>query len=275
MPGMDLSTLNSEQLRNILDAARARNQQDLTEDVLSELEARRARAPGRRIFEREPVGEEQPEAWWEDLRQEAELEPAPASPGRAPAILGVLGAVVLSAGLGWWLSAPHGPRVQGSAGAVPPPAVETMQLAPGPPVAPVEPPRRLAEPAPPAPPPLAMTARTAPIPRAETATPTPSRTRLAARAPSKPADPCRAEATPADRLVCGSPTLTAQHREMREAYTRALKAGVDPLMIDREQAEWRAIRNEVKDPSKLATLYNRRIRELDAAARAADDDPPI
>ncbi len=85
----------------------------------------------------------------------------------------------------------------------------------------------------------------------------------------RPAIPptCRAKPTPADRLVCADPALGAQHRRMRAAYDKALAAGADPLAIDRGQAEWRVARNAQGDRKALMSIYERRIWELQAAAR--------
>jgi uncharacterized protein len=103
-------------------------------------------------------------------------------------------------------------------------------------------------------------------------------TRLAKAAPrpARKADPCRLRPTPADRILCANPALEVQHRQMRTAYERALARGVDPLIIDQGQAEWRAVRNVASNKSELQTLYARRIRELNAARPAPrpPEEPP-
>jgi len=73
----------------------------------------------------------------------------------------------------------------------------------------------------------------------------------------------------ADRLVCASPVLRAQHRRMRQAYDQALSAGADPLTVDRGQAQWRALRAAAKTPAELKALYARRIRQLRVEAMQA------
>ncbi|HEX7947477.1 MAG TPA: hypothetical protein VF495_22625, partial [Phenylobacterium sp.] len=87
------------------------------------------------------------------------------------------------------------------------------------------------------------------------------------------ASSCRTRPTPADRLVCGYPTLSRQHDRMLAAYNRALvMSGSDPLALDADQAKWRAMRDRVSDRAKLADLYQQRIRDLDAiAARPAPE----
>jgi hypothetical protein len=47
----------------------------------------------------------QADAWWEDLRQEAELPPA-APRSKTPVILGAIAAIFLSGSLAWWLTSP-------------------------------------------------------------------------------------------------------------------------------------------------------------------------
>lgn len=105
---------------------------------------------------------------------------------------------------------------------------------------------------------------------ARVATAAPTRRRPAAA----PVDRCRFEPTPADRILCAAPALRRQDEQMRTAYEKALAAGANPLEIDRGQAEWRAARNDAENPAQLAAFYARRIRELDAAARAAPMTPP-
>src|SRR5262245_29056260 len=113
MPGLDLSSLNAQELRNILEAARTRNQPQLTQEVLSELQSRRTRAgrvPWRVLHNGEEEADE-PEAWWADLRQEA-VEPEFRPRGRWSTGLAILAAVMVSGGLGWWLSPrSHEPHV--------------------------------------------------------------------------------------------------------------------------------------------------------------------
>lgn len=94
--------------------------------------------------------------------------------------------------------------------------------------------------------------------------------KLAAAAPSR----CRLLSIPADRLVCANPALKTQHARMRAAYDAALKAGADPLAIDRGQAEWRAQRNAAGSRAALAALYARRTAELKRAAEEARLTPP-
>ncbi|WP_309087433.1 hypothetical protein [Phenylobacterium sp.] len=109
-------------------------------------------------------------------------------------------------------------------------------------------------------------AKAAPIRLAKAAAP-PPKARSAGGA-------CRLQPTPADRLLCANPTLKIQERRMKDAYERALAAGADPLVIDRGQAEWRAMRNAADTRAELADLYARRTRELSEAAETAARTPP-
>lgn len=86
-------------------------------------------------------------------------------------------------------------------------------------------------------------------------------------------DPCRSLPT-ADRLVCTSPALKAQHSRMRAAYESALENGANPLAIDQAQARWRAQRSAARTPKDLSDLYAKRIAELKAAAEEARLTPP-
>ena len=308
MPGLDLSGLNRQQLANALEAARQRNQHELSDRLELELRARRTRATGVTswsVFHDERDRQEQPDAWWEDLRQEAELPAAP-PPSKAPVILGVTAAVLVSAGLGWWLSrpeAPPTPRVETAALAEPepepPPAA--VALAPSPPVV-VAPahrtvaappaPKRVAAPKPvvevaKAPAPKPVIAAPAPKPvqiaKAEVVPPAPkskpapalSAEKLGSDATSAPAvsASCRAKPTPADRTICSHPELAAKHDAMVRAYDNAIAAGANALVVDRAQAEWRTTRNRISDPKRLARLYDEHTRELNAVARAAARQP--
>jgi uncharacterized protein YecT (DUF1311 family) len=91
---------------------------------------------------------------------------------------------------------------------------------------------------------------------------------------ARAASGCALKSTPADRLLCANPTLKVQERRMKEAYEKALAAGADPLVIDRGQAEWRAVRNAAATRGELADLYARRTRELTEAAETAERTPP-
>jgi uncharacterized protein YecT (DUF1311 family) len=88
-------------------------------------------------------------------------------------------------------------------------------------------------------------------------------------------DPCATPPTPADRALCNDLALNLLSHEMRDAYGRALSAGADPEAIRESQAAWRRTRDPVSDPRALAEIYDRRIRELKAAAAApvADISP--
>jgi hypothetical protein len=78
-------------------------------------------------------------------------------------------------------------------------------------------------------------------------------------------------ATAAGRAVCTSPALQQRHREMQRAYDRALAAGMDEHLLNRQQARWRrAVNVAGGDATELSRLYKRRIWELTADARARE-----
>jgi uncharacterized protein len=62
----------------------------------------------------------------------------------------------------------------------------------------------------------------------------------------------------------------AQEQRMRRAYDQALAAGADPLAVDEAQARWRTTLAKTASRTGAAQLYEQRIRELEAAARAAN-----
>ena len=84
-------------------------------------------------------------------------------------------------------------------------------------------------------------------------------------------NPCQNEPTPADRLVCGYPSLGAKHRRLREAYLQALAAGADADDLDAGQAEWNVTRSPIANRQRLAEAYATRIGELEAATQAATE----
>lgn len=101
------------------------------------------------------------------------------------------------------------------------------------------------------------------------------RPEITAPRPTAP-NPCYAERAPADRLVCGYPTLGAQDRRLREAYVQALAAGAHAEDLEASQMEWKAQRDGLADRHQLAAFYADRISALEAAASAARAaEPPV
>jgi len=79
---------------------------------------------------------------------------------------------------------------------------------------------------------------------------------------------CVARGTAAQRLVCASPKLRAADRRMRTAYGQALKAGVDPRRLARDQARWRRqVNAAASNRAAVARLYQRRTHSLEVLAR--------
>jgi uncharacterized protein YecT (DUF1311 family) len=147
----------------------------------------------------------------------------------------------------------------------PPPAPEVA----APPV-PQPPPAKAAVPAPIAP---AVKRAAAPKavaerPKVQKASVTPPR--RTAQPARKAANRCRFEPTPAARAICGSPSLRAADRRLKQAYERAVAAGVDRQELDRQQAEWRTAQNVyANSKDALARSYELRIGQLEGTAKSA------
>lgn len=245
---IELSVLSAQELKRLLDMARARNQSALAEQLLSELAARPATAED---WSPIPMAFAQSAA---PKMVEADTPPRRNGAMMATAAL----AAFVSAAVTWGISVP-GPVRQPNheAGPAPRAAVVLASLAPV-----ASPPGSSAT--------TAQPGRTAPGP-----------VRVARAAPSMKRDrtnPCYDLPTAAERLVCGYPTLAAQDRQLRAAYERALAAGADRRDLDRTQAQWRDASSDVSDRAVLGDRYARRIRELEAVASAAPPppvDPPF
>jgi len=266
MLGFDISALSGPELRRLLAQAQARGQDTLAEQLRAELAQR---GPGgRRLRPAEPRPPAEDAAWEPgpimietlpsdlelgDLELDARSETAPRR--RWPLVVGVAAAAALAAGaVGWGLG-----------------GARWLPDAPVPKPAPTAPPRlEMARAAPAAAPPgdqakaLEEDAAAAPAP----APPEPE-----VRGPPPRLDPCARPPTPADRLVCNDLALDMLDHEMRDAYARALSAGADPAAVRDAQAAWRQARDAASDPQSLARLYDRRIRELEAAATASPEEP--
>ena len=243
---IELSALSAQELKRLLDMARARNQSALAEQLLSELATRPATAED-----------------WSPIpmtytpRDEREVA-APAPPARRNGAMMATAALAafVSAAVTWGISVPAPTRQPVLDAAQPPPrtAVVLASMAPVGPVA-----EASAEP-----------------PRAA-----PAQARLASASVASVRDrgnPCYDLPTAAERLVCGYPTLAAQDRQLRAAYERALAAGADRRDLDRSQAQWRVASADVADRTVLGERYARRIRELEVVASAAPPppvDPPF
>ena len=281
MPGMDLATLSIPDLRRVLELARAREQTDLVNSVLAELRARGG-APTAGVaadtpamsFGAEParmvVAGMRDGTWWDD--EDPDLSPR----RRAPiVILGIAAAVVIAGAAGWGLTrmgvlniampaTPSPVATPKSAAPVATPMREAAQAEPAPAEAPS--PVSVADASPQPPPAAPVLSAKPPVADA----PAPS---AAAAEAARTRASCLTRPTPADRLVCGYPTLGRQHDRMLAAYNRALvMSGSDPQALDADQANWRAGRDKVSDWRQLSALYTQRIRDLDAlAARPAPE----
>ena len=105
------------------------------------------------------------------------------------------------------------------------------------------------------------------------ATPAPAAPTEEAKEDTPPPPPaargCAGAPTPADRAICADPNLQRLQRELRDAYAQALDAHEDRTLLRQRQLAWRADRDSVADPDRLAQLYEQRIRKLNAATADA------
>jgi uncharacterized protein YecT (DUF1311 family) len=260
---IELSALSAQELKRLLDSARARGQTALVEQLVAELKARPARA-----VEWTPahVGYGA-ESLFETTAEEV-MRPRRSGVMVATAVL----AAFVSAGVTWGLSVPMTPYA--AKPPVEPAPRATVMLAS---VAPVRPQSALPAPAP--------VVEHGDSDGDEPAARPPIARAAPAKAPARPKR-CFDLPTPAQRLTCGYPALAAQDRQLRAAYDKALAGGADRRELDRAQAAWRGESEKIADRNTLAERYQRRIREIEAAsirplpapppvARPAAEDPPF
>jgi uncharacterized protein YecT (DUF1311 family) len=120
-----------------------------------------------------------------------------------------------------------------------------------------------------APPRIAVARRPAP-PAART--PLHAAARNAGLPPWRASFDCAVAQPGAERAVCADPALAAADLRLARAYRRARDAGVDPGRLDREQREWKSVREDAarRSGDALADAYADRIAEVNAMA----DEPP-
>lgn len=248
---IELAALSAQELKRLLDMARARNQGALAQQLLAELESRPVR-----VEDWSP----QPMSYAPLPSYEAE-DAVLAAPRRSGAMAATAAiAAFVSAAVTWGISVPPASRDPAPQAVQQPAPRAAVVLAS---MGPVGPPPGFSQP-----PPRPAAAETRAAPRQVARAAAPARNR---------ANPCYDLATAAERLVCGYPTLAAQDRQLRAAYDRALSAGADRRDLDRAQALWREASQNVADRQVLAERYSRRIRELEAAATPPPppEDPPF
>ncbi len=244
---IELSALSAQELKRLLDMARARNQTALIHQLNAELESRPTRVED---WSPLPMNYARPD------HAAPEVALAPPRRNGMMAATAALAAFV-SAAVTWGLSVPP---PQPEAVETPRAAVVLASLAPvGPPAGFSQTPRE------------ASSAGSESVPG--------QLVRAEPIARSRNSNRCYDLPTAADRLVCGYPSLANQDRQLRSAYDRALAAGADRRDLDRAQALWRAASENVSDRAALSERYARRIRELEAAASPPPpppaDEPPF
>lgn len=229
MLGIDLSRLSLVELNRLLDVSRSRQQDALTQLLLAELGARRGRLPGMA----------QPEA----IFAAPPLQAARPARRRGVAAAVAAGAATVGAVLAWGLSTNLDLGREPDA---PPVTLATSVAAPRIAVA------------------LAGTETVA----AETAPEPMPPVRTESRPASRRSNPCLDLPTARERLICGYPSIAIQERRLKDAYTRAVAAGADPRAVESAQSAWDAGSAEILDRKVLNERYDRRVRELEAAAAA-------
>ena len=85
---------------------------------------------------------------------------------------------------------------------------------------------------------------------------------------------CRRAASYAEEMVCSDPALAAADRHLARAYQRALRLGVPYDLLQAEQNNWMAVREEAarRSPRAVAALYDQRIEQLNAMTRGPGPD---
>ncbi|WP_068877821.1 MULTISPECIES: hypothetical protein [unclassified Phenylobacterium] len=271
---IDISTLGQPELKRLVAAARARGQEAFAAKLEAELASRSAsgrKAPLRRPPDSDAEDDETRPMFLDDGAPDLRLDlpvRGRTRPGAWSMVLAV--AVLVGGAAGWGLSPGVKSWLSGRAD-----QDQSVERAPAPRV-------MAAQVAAPASTPAPEPASTPAVAPSEPEPPPPPASRPAAptKAPARPTvparlDPCATPPTPADRALCNDLALNLLSHEMRDAYGQALSAGADPAAIRESQAAWRRTRDPVSDPRALAEIYDRRIRELKAAAAAAASRPPV
>lgn len=266
MLGIELSALSTQELRRLLEVARARRQDALVHQLTTELRARAAHGA---------TWIPMPVSLTHVRHEEAEIEPQQPLASRrwvAPTAAAVLGGAAVAV-LAWALTLPRAPApptlARAEAAARTEVALtERLPMSDAEPLAGVDEPALSLEPQPPPAPVAKPRPKTQPVRMARASTRT-SQAKTQYNA-------CYNEPTPAARLVCGFPVIAERDRRMQEAYAAARAAGADPQVLAGSQAAWRARSDNVSDRYLLGDLYDERIRELQAdTARARENSPPI
>lgn len=244
MLGIDLTALNSPELRRLIERARSRGQDTLVRQLEAELSARAGRGRG-------------PAIAMSAAMRAAAASPPPPIRRRGPAVAVAGLAAFTGAALAWGLTLniPQAPGPQPMALNSAQPAsriavaLTTTQL----------PEEALNQPVEDASaPPLEGDPASIQPGRAETIS--------SGLSPAKAADPSRNPCydlpTNQQRLLCGYPSLAIKDRDMRIALQRARDNGSDVRAIEDAQAAWQSASVNISNRLLLAARYDRRIAEL-------------
>jgi len=241
MLGIQLDALSAQELRRLLDVARARGQDGLARQLEAELAAR----PGRTAGQPLPMS-----ATPRALPRRAPVALAPARRRRGPAVAVAGLAAFIGAAVAWGISLnppQKPPRPQ---------AVALTNTAPAPRIA------------------VALTTTAAGDDPADAsnhqaddaeAAPAPAPLSVEPRTENSPGrNPCYDLPTARERLICGYPSVAIQDRRMQAALDRARANGGDVRAIDDAQAAWQSSSANIQDRQVLMDRYARRIAELEA-----------
>jgi hypothetical protein len=89
---------------------------------------------------------------------------------------------------------------------------------------------------------------------------------------SGPAFDCSQAFTRAEHLVCADAVLSLMDRQLARAYADARLRATDPLVLQREEDEWRRrVRDACDSIPCIERAYDRRTAELDAVGRSPGD----
>ena len=233
---VDMSTLSRAELQRLLASARSRNQPGLETRVLEELEARASGAPRPMAIPAAPA----------PAFAARPARPARTGPRRST-VAGLSIAASAVVVLGWGLS-------------VNLPQLDLFRSPAAAPIAPPQPPRATVALVSLSETPTEAEVHAAPQP------PLPAVAPLTATPRTTASNPCYEKPTPAERLLCGYPSIALRDRALKDAYDRALAAGADPVVLATAQAAWRARSARIQEWQPLARSYDEQIRELEAAA---------
>src|SRR5438046_2489927 len=86
---------------------------------------------------------------------------------------------------------------------------------------------------------------------------------------------CMRARHPVEQMICADPSLSALEDRLTSAYSAIVRSSNPPAQLRADQNGWLTQRNRCTDPACLANIYQARLAELEAAARAAPPPGPF